>query len=64
MSDGNYNKNLLPYNNYQSGVRAGRSQMRVKVIETFRQWYISTYPLSDDKAVTAAVESFRAMLPQ
>ncbi len=26
MSDGNYNRNLLPYRNYQSGLRAGRAQ--------------------------------------
>ena len=25
MSDGNFNRNLLPYHNYTSGVRAGRA---------------------------------------
>ena len=30
MSDGNYNKNLLPYRDYQSGYRAGSVRMKVK----------------------------------
>jgi len=30
MSDGNYNKNLLPYRDYQSGYRAGSIRMKVK----------------------------------
>ena len=34
MSDGNYNRNLLPYHNYQSGVRAGKAQAKIKAIET------------------------------
>ena len=28
MSDGNYNRNLLPYKPFESGLRAGRAQMR------------------------------------
>ena len=35
MSDGNFNKNLLPYNNYKSGFRAGSSQMKRKAISAF-----------------------------
>lgn len=64
MSDGNYNKNLLPYNNYQSGVRAGRSQMRIKAVESFREWYITTFPQSSSEEVAAAVVAFRAKLLQ
>ena len=38
MSDGNYNRNLLPYNNYQSGVRAGKAALRqLAVNELCRQ---------------------------
>lgn len=33
MSDGNFNRSMLPSNSYQSGVRAGRSQMRIKAIQ-------------------------------
>lgn len=34
MSDGNINRNLLPYKNYQSGVRAGRASMRTLACDT------------------------------
>lgn len=35
MSDGNFNRNLLPYNSYQSGFRAGHSRMRQQALEAF-----------------------------
>ena len=38
MSDGNYNRNLLPYHQYQSGLKAGRAQMHTLAIRAFRQW--------------------------
>ncbi|MBQ0158533.1 MAG: hypothetical protein KBS47_05975 [Bacteroidales bacterium] len=33
MSDGNFNRNLLPYNNYQSGLRAGMSRMKTQALQ-------------------------------
>lgn len=38
MSDGNYNRNLLPYHQYASGLRAGKAQMHSKALFAFRQW--------------------------
>lgn len=38
MSDGNYNRNLLPYKPYESGLRAGRAQMREKALKAFTAW--------------------------
>lgn len=38
MSDGNYNRNLLPYKPYESGLRAGRAQMREKALQAFTAW--------------------------
>lgn len=35
MSDGNFNRNLLPPTLYRSGYRAGSSQMRVKAEKMF-----------------------------
>lgn len=37
MSDGNFNRNLLPYHNYQSGVRAGKAQMKAVVLQTVQE---------------------------
>ncbi len=36
MSDGNFNRNLLPYRNYQSGVRAGQAAMRTRALNALR----------------------------
>ncbi len=38
MSDGNYNRNLLPYHQYASGLRAGKAQMHTKALIAVRQW--------------------------
>ena len=37
MSDGNFNRSMLPSNSYQSGVRAGTSKMKVKEMEALRE---------------------------
>ncbi len=37
MSDGNYNRNLLPYHNYQSGVRAGKAALRQLAVDELRR---------------------------
>ena len=44
MSDGNYNRNLLPYHNYQSGVRAGRAAMRRQAVEAFSDFLETRLP--------------------
>lgn len=44
MSDGNFNRSLLPYNNYQSGVRAGRAQMKNRALMAFDIWLSETFP--------------------
>lgn len=38
MSDGNYNRNLLPYHQYQSGLKAGHAQMRTIAVKAFNTW--------------------------
>jgi len=35
MSDGNFNRQLLPKTELASGIRAGKAQMRMKAIEAF-----------------------------
>lgn len=38
MSDGNYNRNLLPYHQYQSGLKAGKAQMHTLALKAFNAW--------------------------
>ncbi len=48
MSDGNFNRNLLPYNNFQSGLRAGEARMKQRALDTFARWFARYAPeLSD-----------------
>lgn len=36
MSDGNYNRNLLPYHQYQSGLKAGSARMHTRAESFYR----------------------------
>lgn len=38
MSDGNYNRNLLPYHQYQSGLKVGKAQMHTLALRAFSLW--------------------------
>ena len=50
MSDGNYNRNLLPYRDYQSGVRAGRATMRTRAMEKLRELLKNTELTEEQQA--------------
>lgn len=38
MADGNYNRNILPYHQYQSGLKAGKAQERTLALRAFGRW--------------------------
>ena len=38
MSDGNFNKALLPHTPYASWLKAGKAIARMKALEAFDQW--------------------------
>lgn len=64
MSDGNYNRNFLPYNNYQSGLRAGRAQVKRLALECFDCWLQDAFPaLTDEDRLRLSVE-YKALLDQ
>lgn len=60
MSDGNYNRNLLPYHQYQSGLRAGKAQMHTLALKAFATW-LEEEGISSDKA-QAMMLRFRTLL--
>lgn len=64
MSDGNYNRNLLPYNNYRSGFNAGRAQMQGKAIEAFRNWLVDSELKYNKEEIKEHVARFAALLSQ
>ena len=50
MSDGNFNRALLPPTPYASGLKAGKAQERVRAGEAFKAWLTDYQPaLSEDE---------------
>lgn len=62
MSDGNFNRALLPATPYASGLKAGKSMMKMKALEVFKQWMMENRPELTDAEMKAAVEEFRLKL--
>lgn len=62
MSDGNFNRNMLPSNSYQSGVRAGRSQMRIKAIQLVEELLQEELATIDEEKRVELLQLFRQRL--
>lgn len=52
MSDGNFNRNLLPYTPYQSGLKAGKSMARMKALEAFKIYMKDNTALNSEEIET------------
>lgn len=51
MSDGNFNRQLLPKTELASGLRAGKAQMRMKAEQAFSEVICKYMPdISEEKA--------------
>ena len=59
MSDGNFNRNLLPYRDFQSGVRAGRAQMRTAAVAAFEKWLDGCGSAFSEEERAAAMRQFK-----
>ena len=59
MSDGNFNRSLLPANSYQSGVRAGQAQMRIKAINVLSELLSGHFPDLPEEKRNDLIRSFR-----
>ncbi len=65
MSDGNFNRSMLPSNNFQSGVRAGQARMQqfaLKALATTLQQHPEC--LSQPAAAEQILSAFRQLLQQ
>ncbi len=63
MSDGNFNRQLLPKNELSSGLRAGKAQMRVKAEQAFEQ-VVNDFILNDNELKEAMKKRFMELLRQ
>ena len=62
MSDGNFNRSMLPYRDFQSGLRAGKAQMRTLAVEAFTKWLKENHPEMDEGMISEKASDFKHML--
>ncbi|MBQ6964874.1 MAG: hypothetical protein IJP82_04185 [Bacteroidaceae bacterium] len=63
MSDGNFNRQLLPKTELASGLRAGKAQMRTKAEKAFTE-VIDKFIQGDEVLKTAMKQQFMELLRQ
>ena len=63
MSDGNFNRQLLPKTELASGLRAGKAQMRTKAEKSFTE-VIDKFIQGDEVLKTAMKQQFMELLRQ
>lgn len=62
MSDGHFNRALLPKDDLAAGIRLGRAQMRAKAEQALRQLLTEQFPTLTSEEVAALHDQFRALL--
>ena len=62
MSDGNFNRALLPSTPYRSGVKMGQQQMKARAVEAFRAWAKEKFPALRDEELHVMADEFRNRL--
>jgi hypothetical protein len=62
MSDGNFNRALLPKNELSAGIRAGKAQMRAKAEQAFQETIEHFLPDMTDEAKREMKEEFMSRL--
>ena len=63
MSDGNFNRQLLPKTELSSGLRAGKAQMRVKAEQAFEQ-VVNDFIQNENELKEAMKKRFMELLRQ
>lgn len=62
MSDGNFNRALLPHTPYQSGLKAGKAMGSMHAIEAFKDYLAKFHPELDNESILQRLEDFRQLL--
>ena len=62
MSDGNFNRQLLPKTELSSGLRAGKAQMRAKAEQAFASIMAEDFPHLSDEQKKQLTDKFMDML--
>ncbi len=62
MSDGNFNRALLPKNELSAGIRVGKAQMRTRAVQAFTATLAQFFPELDESRTTELKEHFMQLL--
>ena len=62
MSDGNFNRALLPSTPYASGVKMGKQQMKAKAVSVFQNTIKEKFPTLSDEELQNIVSAFNTRL--
>lgn len=62
MSDGNFNRALLPSTPIASGIKMGKQQMKAKAITAFKDTIKEKFPTLTDEELQSIVMSFSSKL--
>lgn len=62
MSDGNFNRALLPKNELSAGIRAGKAQMRTRAEQALTTLIDEFFPTLDPATRTALHDRFLQLL--
>jgi len=62
MSDGNFNRALLPSTPIASGIKMGKQQMKAKAVTVFQEMIKETFPTLTDEELQNIVKSFSSKL--
>ena len=62
MSDGNFNRALLPQTPYASGLKMGRAMATKKAEEAFVAWLRAEYPQLTNEVIKQKLLAFRELM--
>jgi len=62
MSDGNFNRALLPHTPYASGLKAGKAMAKMKALDVFTTWLQSHHPDLPTEQLQPLIDDFRERL--
>lgn len=62
MSDGNFNRALLPQTPIASGIKMGRQQMKTKAVTVLKDMIKEKFPTLSDEELQDIVKSFSSKL--
>ncbi len=62
MSDGNFNRALLPSTPYRSGIKMGQQQLRIKAEAALKEVLREHFPQLSDEEINAVATDFHKKL--